>query len=48
MALVSSKSTEAVYIVPGSDAEDYLARRFPHKKTRRVQTAWRAISKQES
>jgi len=27
---------EAVYVVPDSDAEDYVARRFPHKKTKRV------------
>lgn len=27
---------ETVYVVPGSDAEDYVARRFSHKKTKRV------------
>jgi ferredoxin len=27
---------ETVYVVPGSDAEDYVARRFPHKKTKRI------------
>lgn len=27
---------ETVYVIPGSDAEDYVPRRFPHKKTRRV------------
>jgi NAD-dependent dihydropyrimidine dehydrogenase PreA subunit len=27
---------ETVYVVPGSDPEEYVARRFPHKKTRRV------------
>ena len=27
---------ETVYVVPGSDAEDYVPRRFPHKKTKRV------------
>lgn len=27
---------ETVYVAPGSDAEDYVARRFPHKKTKRV------------
>jgi Fe-S-cluster-containing hydrogenase component 2 len=27
---------ETVYVVPNSDAEDYVARRFPHKGTRRV------------
>jgi len=27
---------EAVYVVPGSDAEEYVARRFPHKQARPV------------
>lgn len=27
---------ETIYVVPGSDAEDYVARRFPSKKTKRV------------
>lgn len=27
---------EPVYVVPGSDAEDYARRRFPHKQLRRV------------
>jgi hypothetical protein len=27
---------ETVYVVPHSDAEDYVARRFPHKKLKRV------------
>ena len=27
---------ETVYVVPKSDAEEYVARRFPHKKTKRV------------
>jgi ferredoxin len=27
---------ETVYVVPGSDAEAHVARRFPHKKTKRV------------
>jgi ferredoxin len=27
---------ETIYVVPGSDAEEYVARRFPHKKTKRV------------
>ena len=27
---------ETIYVVPGSDAEDYVPRRFPHKKTKRV------------
>jgi ferredoxin len=27
---------ETIYVVPGSDAEEYVQRRFPHKTTRRV------------
>jgi len=27
---------ETVYVVPGSDAEGYVPRRFPHKRTKRV------------
>ena len=27
---------ETIYVVPDSDAEDHVARRFPHKKTKRV------------
>jgi ferredoxin len=27
---------EPVYVVPGSDAESYVAKRFPHKRVRRV------------
>jgi len=27
---------ETIYVVPNSDAEDYVARRFPHKKTKCV------------
>jgi ferredoxin len=27
---------ETVYVVPGSDAEDYVPRRFPHKRTKQV------------
>src|SRR3984885_6380027 len=30
------EKVETVYVVPGSDAEGYVARRFPHKKTKRV------------
>ena len=30
------KMKEAVYVVPGSDAEAHVIRRFPHKKVRRV------------
>jgi ferredoxin len=27
---------ETIYVVPNSDAEEYVARRYPHKKTKRV------------
>jgi Fe-S-cluster-containing hydrogenase component 2 len=27
---------ETIYVIPGSDAEDHVARRFPHKKAKRV------------
>jgi Fe-S-cluster-containing hydrogenase component 2 len=27
---------ETIYVVPGSDAEDHVARRFPRKKTKRI------------
>jgi ferredoxin len=30
------EKVENVYVVPGSDAEDYVQRRFPHKATKRV------------
>ena len=30
------QNTEAVYVVPDSDAEGYVIRRFPHKRPRRV------------
>jgi len=27
---------ETIYVIPNTDAEEYVARRFPHKKTKRV------------
>ena len=30
------EKAETIYVVPGSDAEDHVAQRFPHKKTKRV------------
>ncbi|MDE3180973.1 MAG: SCP2 sterol-binding domain-containing protein, partial [Acidobacteriota bacterium] len=30
------EKAETIYVVPGSDAEEYVARRFLHKKTKRV------------
>lgn len=35
---------ETVYVVAESDAEDYVARRFPHKKTKRVRNGLRPAS----
>jgi ferredoxin len=35
---------ETLYVVPGSDAEAYAARRFPHKTTRKVASSLRATS----
>ena len=35
---------ETVYVVPGSDAEAYVARRFPHKKLKRVGNGLRPSS----
>jgi NAD-dependent dihydropyrimidine dehydrogenase PreA subunit len=35
---------ETVYVVPNSDAEAYVARRFPHKTTKRVSNGLRSTS----
>jgi ferredoxin len=35
---------ETVYVVPGSDAETHVAKRFPNKTTKRVGTGFRMIS----
>src|SRR5216684_3330769 len=35
---------ETIYVVPGSDSEEYVARRFPHKKIKRVGNGLRASS----
>lgn len=35
---------ETVYVVAGSDAEDHVARRYPHKKTKRVGNGLRPAS----
>ena len=34
------EKAETVYVVPGSDAEEHVARRFPHKDTKRVSNGW--------
>ena len=31
-----TEKQETIYVVPGSDAEDHVARRFPNKRTKRV------------
>ena len=35
---------ETVYVVPGSDAEAYVTRRFPHKRTKRIGNGLRTES----
>jgi epoxyqueuosine reductase QueG len=30
------EKVETIYVTPGSDAEDYVARRFPHKRVKKV------------
>lgn len=35
---------ETVYVVAGSDAEDYVAKRFPHKRIRRTPSTLRPVS----
>jgi ferredoxin len=35
---------ETIYVVPGSDAEEHVARRFPHKKTKPVHNGLRPQS----
>jgi ferredoxin len=35
---------ETVYVVPGSDAETHVARRFPHKRVKRVRNGVRPVS----
>jgi alkyl sulfatase BDS1-like metallo-beta-lactamase superfamily hydrolase len=36
--------TETIYVVPGSDAETYVPRRFPHKTVKRVSSGIRSRS----
>lgn len=38
------KKHETIYVTPGSDAEDYVARRFPNKRTKRVGAVLRPVS----
>lgn len=39
-----TEKAETVYVVPGSDAEEYVSRRFPKKKIKRVGSGMRATS----
>jgi NAD-dependent dihydropyrimidine dehydrogenase PreA subunit len=39
-----TEKKETIYVVPGSDAEDHVARRFPNKKTQRVGSGLRVRS----
>lgn len=39
--------TETVYVVPDSDAEEYVQKRFPNKKTKRVSNGLRASTIQQ-
>jgi Fe-S-cluster-containing hydrogenase component 2 len=36
--------TETIYVIPGSDAETYVARRFPNKTVKRVSSGIRPVS----
>jgi ferredoxin len=38
------KNTEPVYVVPGTDAEAHVRKRFPHKRVRIVQSGLRPVS----
>jgi ferredoxin len=39
-----TEKEETIYVVPGSDAEEHVARRFPNKKTKRVGNGLRVRS----
>jgi NAD-dependent dihydropyrimidine dehydrogenase PreA subunit len=39
-----TEKQETVYVVPGSDAEEYVSRRFPNKKVKRVGSGMRSTS----
>jgi Fe-S-cluster-containing hydrogenase component 2 len=39
-----TEKAETVYVVPGSDAEEYVSRRFPKKKVKRVASGMRSTS----
>jgi hypothetical protein len=39
-----TRKEEAIHVVPGSDAESHVARRFPHKTIRRVRSGLRPRS----
>lgn len=39
-----TRKQETIYVTPGSDAEDYVARRFPNKRTKRIGNGLRPSS----
>jgi ferredoxin len=39
-----TEKEETIYVIPGSDAEEHAARRFPRKKVKRVSSGFRATS----
>jgi ferredoxin len=39
-----TEKEETIYVIPGSDAEEYAARRFPRKKVKRVSSGLRSTS----
>ena len=41
MAVCPAGEEETIYVVPGSDAEEHVARRFPHKTAKRVSNGLR-------
>ncbi|MGW1289527.1 4Fe-4S binding protein [Streptomyces sp. NPDC002586] len=40
--------TETLYVLPGSEAQRYAERRFPHKPTKEVSGGWRAPTRRDS
>ncbi len=43
-AATADEKDETLYVIPGSDAEEHAAKRFPHKKTKRVNSGIRPTS----
>ena len=40
--------TETLYVLPGSEAQRYAGRRFPHKPTKEVSGGWRAPARRSA